>query len=99
MSNFREVAEADRRAAVLAVLRRAAGVTANAFVVQAQLPREGHDVPLATVKADFAWLASAGLVLVVDDAPLMVATLTQFGEDVAAGRLTVPGVARRLPGG
>jgi hypothetical protein len=94
-SSFRELNAADRRRAILAVLRQAVACTANAHVVQAALPREGHDVPVNTIAADFAWLAAAALVVLVDEAPLRVATLTQFGEDVAAGRVLVDGVARR----
>lgn len=98
MSSYSHFVAEDRRRALLVILHKSPGMTANAFVLRERLRAMGHDVAMDMVRADLSWLDSLGLVALVDDAPLCVATLTEFGDDVAHGRTRVAGVAQRAPG-
>ncbi|MBA1271684.1 ArsR family transcriptional regulator, partial [Pseudomonas carnis] len=46
------------------------------------------------VKTEMHWLAEQGAVTVADVGPVLVATLTERGQDIAAGRARVPGIKR-----
>lgn len=98
MTTFAEHFAEDRRLVILRVLEGAPSYTANEFILQATLARFGHSVPLDRIRTDLAWLAEQDLVTVAGDRR-NVATATARGLDAAAGRATVPGVKRPLPGG
>lgn len=93
MSGYEEVLIADRRRAALLVLRDAGG-SANSSVLTDALRALGHSrATRDQVRADFRFFADRGLVTldwVKDD--LAVATITQRGLDVAAGREIVSGI-------
>jgi Fe2+ or Zn2+ uptake regulation protein len=86
--------EADRRISILLLLAQDAQGSANELLLQEALPNLGHDPSLDAVRADLAFLADSGLVTILDLHGLMAARLTARGEDVAAGRTTVPGVKK-----
>jgi len=96
---YLQVVTEDRRLALLRLLAEASEYRANDSVLTKALYALGHDAARAQVLADLHWLAQVGLVD-LDDAfrPVTVAVLTQHGGDVAAGRASVPGVARPTPG-
>lgn len=84
----------------LAILRALAGTTsgsANLFVFRNWLPELGLAVATDELRADIRMLASAGLVVLKDDHDSWPFTLTQRGEEVAQGLITVDGVEKPSP--
>lgn len=96
--SYRDVVTHDLRLVILRMLMDAAGYTLNAYTLHQALPGAGHHESLDRLKGELAWLDEQGLVSVVTDPPLVVATLTERGLDVAAGRASVPGVKKPGPG-
>lgn len=84
----------DRRLVVLRVLAEQVQYRANSSVLCHALNHFGHSVSRDQVRTDLAWLGEQQLVLIEDIGPVLVATLTERGQDVAAGRAIVPGVSR-----
>ena len=84
----------------LAILRALAGTTsgsANLFVFRNWLPELGLAVATDELRADIRMLASAGLVVLKDEHDAWPFTLTQRGEEVAQGLITVDGVEKPSP--
>ena len=81
----------------LAILRALAGTTsgsANLFVLRSWLPEVGLAVATDELRADIRMLAFAGLVVLEDEHDAWPFTLTQRGEEVAQGLITVDGVEK-----
>lgn len=87
------------RLAILGLLAEAPGYSLNAAIATDALGSLGLGASRDQVRSEIAWLAEQGLVT-GDELPggLVVATLTERGQDVASGRATVPGVQRPSPG-
>lgn len=51
------------------------------------------------IRTDLTWLREQGFVTIRDTAGVMVATLTEAGGEIAAGRRTDPGIAKPSPKG
>jgi hypothetical protein len=91
------------RIAILRVLAEAPAYTCNDSLMTDVLT--GDDLRFAAtrdqVRGEFAWLGEQGLIAV--EAPsgsgLMIAGITARGMDVAAGKVTAPGVKRPSPRG
>ena len=84
----------ERRLAMLKLLAKAPGRSANAYVVARSLPQLGHPCTLDQVKTDLAWLLEQGLIKTEDmGGGMVVATLLNRGHEVQAGLANVPGVA------
>ena len=98
MTSFTEHFAEDRRLVILRVLAKAPAFTANEYLVQSAIAAYGHAVSRDLVRTDLAWLAEQGLVTVERVHTTHVARMTARGDDVQAGRATVPGVKRPLPG-
>jgi hypothetical protein len=94
---FEDYQTEDRRLALLRALANASQYRANAFLLRAYCDSVGHVVSAERVETDLAWLAEQSLV-VIERTPVLLATLTARGADVAAGRALQPGVKRPLPG-
>lgn len=88
----------DRRLVYLRVLLESAAYTTNEFLLQSMLESFGHAVSSDRVHTDLAWLAEQGLVSVDVVADVHIAKLLGRGEDVARGRVMVPGVKRPRAG-
>lgn len=88
----------DRRGQVLRILHDQPSFALNDGVLQDALGRLGHKVARDIVRDDLEWLSERGLVQ-VERAAVWIASLTQRGEDVAAGRSRAPGVKRPDPRG
>ena len=84
----------DRRLVILRLLAEMQAYRANSSVLTMALERFGHASTRDQVKTELAWLAEQHLVKLEDLGPVLVATATERGMDVAAGRAIVPGVAR-----
>jgi DNA-binding transcriptional ArsR family regulator len=94
-----DVLASDRR---LVILRSLAdqNFELNDSVLQVVLDEFGHNVSRDVVRTELSWLAEQGLVTLEDvgKGRVIVATLTERGGDVAAGRAKVPGVRRPSAG-
>lgn len=99
MSAIRERWHAHLRLTLLRLLAEQPGYRSNSSILtQAADATAGFTVSRDQVRTELAWLAEQGLVTtssVVDG--LIVATLSERGGDVAAGRAVVPGVQRPGP--
>jgi len=87
------------RIAILRVLDAAPGCRANSSILHSAVDELGLTASRDQVKGEIAWLAEQGLLTVVDHGGLLVASLTERGADVAAGRAVVPGIQRPTPRG
>lgn len=96
--SFAEYQTHDRRLVLLKALEAAVQYRTNAYLLRHFADSVGHVVSADRVAQDLAWLAEQGLIT-LETSPIMVATLTERGLDVASGRVVVPGVQRPAPGG
>ena len=90
------------RLAVLRALDEGPHKICNDGLLTDEVRRVGCPVTRDQLRGHLAWLAEQGLVELEDrpragQRPLKVATLTERGEDVAAGRVRVEGVQRPSP--
>lgn len=92
--SFAEFLRRDVRLVILRLLAEMPAYRANSSVLTMALERFGHSVSRDQVKGEIAWLNEQGLVTVDDMDAVLVATLTERGQDVASARTTVPGVSR-----
>lgn len=96
---YRDHLEQDRRLVILRVLVESPGYRANDSVIHTALEAYGHSVSRDQARTDIAWLAEQGLISTEEIGDgVTVATLSQRGEDVAAGRAVAPGVKKPAPG-
>ncbi|WP_448680565.1 VpaChn25_0724 family phage protein [Pseudomonas nicosulfuronedens] len=84
----------DMRLVILRLLVEMPAYRANSSVLNAALDNFGHAISRDQVKTELAWLAEQGAVALEDIGPVVVATLTERGQDIAAGRARVPGIKR-----
>lgn len=95
MKPFAERLREDQRLALLRLLAEQISYKANSSVLTSAMDALGHAISRDAVKTHLHWLGEQDLVRV--DEPVegvLVATLTERGADVAAGRAVVPGVKR-----
>lgn len=92
--DFAERVAMHRRLALLQTLAAAPGSRANEALLQEVLESAGLSCSRDQVRTDLAWLRDQRFVVLDRVADVYVAAITQAGQDVAAGRTTVPGVAR-----
>lgn len=87
------------RLTILHLLAELPTYSANSGVLTDAAHELGLSATRAMVRTQLAWLAEQGLVTLREPAPgLVVATATERGLDVAAGRARVPGVQCPAPG-
>ncbi|MFL1515276.1 VpaChn25_0724 family phage protein [Pseudomonas prosekii] len=84
----------DRRLVILRLLVEMPGYRANSSVLNTALDNFGHTASRDQVKTELHWLAEQGALTLADVGPVLVATLTERGQDIAAGRARVPGIKR-----
>lgn len=91
-----EIKAEDRRGAILRLLAADQRESASDSNIDRALDALGPALRAtnAQVLVDFSWLEQAGLVTLVELDGYTVATLTQYGKEVAIGEATVPGVSR-----
>lgn len=100
MTTFPDFLVEDRRLVILRLLAEQQGYSLNDSVLHDALDRVGHAVPRSIVRDDMSWLSERDLVTFEIIAKrVWVATLTERGADVAAGRSYVEGVKRPGPRG
>lgn len=97
-AKYQQLLLEDRRLVLLRALAEMPGSTCNAYVLHRSLEEQAHALTLGEVKQELLWLEEHKLVQLVQDPPLIVATLTQLGLYVAQGKRNVPGVKTPLLG-
>lgn len=94
MSQYSDFLRQDIRLVVLRLLAEMTAYRANSSVLTMALDTYGHSLTRDQVKTELHWLAEQGALTLDDVGPVMVATLTERGQDIAAGRARVPGIKR-----
>lgn len=97
--NFADFQTADRRLVLLKALEGAVQYRANAYLLRRFCDAMAHVVSADRIEQDLAWLQEQGLISLVKELNVSIATLTARGLDVATGRAVVPGVQQPAPGG
>jgi hypothetical protein len=98
MSDFHEHMRADRRLVLLRVLLQSPAYTGNEYMLQQMAEQLGHVVSADQIRTDLAWLAEQGLLALETVQGVQIARLLGRGEDVARGRVEVPGVKKPRAG-
>ena len=92
--NYAQTLTEDRRLVILRVLSEMPTYKANSSIIYTLLSNWGHSPSRDQVKSDLRWLEEQQLVQVEEVGTVFLATLTERGQDVSAGRALVPGVKR-----
>ena len=87
-----------RRLRFLRVLQETSVYRLNDIMLGKLLDSYGYHVSNDQLRTDAAWLSEQGLVTVEDFDDIQIIILTRRGADVAAGKITTPGVDRPVPG-
>lgn len=90
--------DAERRLLILRALEQAAGLALRETVLLRLLEDERVALGRDDLRAEFRWLADQGLAQIEYLGAAQALRLSARGLDAAAGRITVPGVARPEPG-
>lgn len=98
MTSYAAHVAEDRRLVILRVLLDSAAYTANEYILQTIVERLGHVASADLMRTDLAWLQEQSLIVVDLVADVRIARLITRGEDVARGRIEVPGVKRPRAG-
>jgi hypothetical protein len=88
---------ANIRLILLRAMEEAPGYELNESILHTIVGKFGHNVSRDRIKTELSWLKEQDLVSYQEVLGYYVATLTQRGLDVSAGRATVPGVDRPSP--
>jgi hypothetical protein len=94
MTHYAEFLREDIRLVILRLLSEMVTYRANSSVLTMALDSYGHTLSRDQVKTELHWLAEQSVLTLSDVGPVLVATLTERGQDVAAGRARVPGIKR-----
>ncbi len=92
--SFADYLRKDVRLVTLRVLSEMPSYRANSSVVAGVMDQFGHSVTRDQIKTELRWLEEQGLVTIEQAGSVLVATLTERGQDVAEGRAVVDGIAR-----
>lgn len=96
MSKYADFLSQDRRLVILRILAEMPTYRANSSVLHTVLNQWGHEPSRDLVKTELRWLEEQQLVTIddIDSGSVLLARLTERGQDVAAGRTRVDGVKR-----
>ena len=94
---FRRLLTEERRLALLKLMRQCPAQSANSKVLLAGVLLHGHAVSSDRMRVDLAWLEEMELVHLREHEGSLVVTLTERGDEVAAGVVRVPGVGLKPP--
>lgn len=92
--DFAEHLRQDQRLVLLRVLSEMPSYRANSSVLSNLLHQMGHTMTRDQVKTELRWLSEQGLLTLEEAGSVLVATLSERGQDVAEGRGRVDGVNR-----
>ncbi len=97
--NFNQMNDAHVRLAILRLLNGAANYTANDSVLTQAVQGLGLVCTRDQMRGHLGWLEEQrALALLHPTEGLIVATITERGCDLAAGRSSIPGIQRPSPG-
>lgn len=99
MSPYLEHNSRHRRLSILRVLSESPEFRANDSLLSMVVNDLGIVSTRDQLRTDITWLRDQGFVAVKETAGIMVVTLTEAGGDIAEGRRTDPGIAKRTPRG
>ncbi len=91
---FADILRHELRIKLLQILLEMPRYYSNSTLLCAIAQREGHETTRDQVKGELRWLSEQGLARLTEADSVLVATLTERGQDVAEGRARVAGVAR-----
>lgn len=91
---FADYLRRDVRLVALRILSETPSYRANSSVICNLLDQLGHTLTRDQVKAELRWLEETGLVTLDEAGSVLVAKLTERGQEVAEGRAVVDGVAK-----
>lgn len=94
MNTYTDYLRHDIRLVLLRLLADMPGYRANSSVLNTALDHYGHSASRDQTKTELHWLAEQHAITLTDIGPILVATLTERGQDIAAGRARVPGIQR-----
>jgi hypothetical protein len=94
MTQYADFIRHDIRLVILRLLVEMTAYRANSSVLTMALDSYGHTLSRDQVKTELHWLAEQGALTLEDVGPVMVATLSERGQDIAAGRARVHGIKR-----
>lgn len=94
MTPYSDFIRQDIRLVILRLLVEMTAYRANSSVLTMALDTFGHTLSRDQVKTELNWLAEQGALTLEDVGPVIVATLTERGQDIAAGRARAPGIKR-----
>ncbi len=92
--NYSDFLRHDQRLVLLRILLEMPSYKANSSVLANMLSQLGHSVSRDLVKTELRWLSEQGMLVLQEVASVLVATLSERGQDVAEGRSQVDGIAR-----
>jgi hypothetical protein len=95
--DYAEHMQQDRRLVILCILNRLPGYESNSSVLYTLITSRGHNISRDLFRSELNWLDEQRLLktkALGDEGSVLLATLTERGQDVATGRATVPGVKR-----
>ena len=96
--SFEKFKQMDARLTVLRFLAEQNDWSLNEFAIQTALAQMAHTFSRDQVRTELTWLAEQSLISVRENSGVMVARLTNRGEEASRGIITVPGVQRPTPG-
>lgn len=96
---YNEFNRRHRRCSILRVLDGSEQYRANDSLLADLVNEFGIVSTRDQVRTELLWLQEQGFVTVKDLAGVMVATLTERGGEIAAGRVSHPAIARPKPKG
>jgi Fe2+ or Zn2+ uptake regulation protein len=99
VSAYQEHQSRHRRLSILRILSEAPGYTSNDSLLTTICNEFGLVSTRDQVRSELAWLGGHGFVTVKELAGATIATLTESGGEIAAGRRSDPGVAKPSPKG
>lgn len=98
MKSFLQAAIEAARLKILELLQQTNGYALNNQVIESGLDAMGMRHSASVIRAELGWLEEVGAVTLMDVGPVVVATLTERGHDIARGLSVVRGIARPVPG-
>jgi hypothetical protein len=92
--NYVDFLRHDQRLVMLRILKEMPAYRANSSVLFNMLFQLGHSMSRDLVKTELRWLAEQGMLTLQEVSSVLVATLTERGQDIAEGRAVAEGIAR-----
>lgn len=96
--SYAEFLKEDQRLVILRILYEMPSYSSNSSIIYSALDHYGHAISRDQVKTHLSWLGQQNLIKTEAIGSVIVARLTDFGADVATGKVVVSGVKRPSAG-